>query len=512
MGRGILTGLIWGTIVGFGILTVANELVAPVQTTSERVASMPDAPEAMPETMSEAGENVPTEAPAATPDASMAPEAEGEREPGLPEAPQAPAQPAATAPELDVTAQMPAAEPDRSGSKSDVTDPEVAAEAMPEAETSAASAPAIEMPQGPTAPESGEGIGDVTVPESSPVLTPPQGLAPEAGASDVLPEAEQSLPKPAPLPDGATEAPEAPAMPDAGPGSEPESDAMTPAVEEQEAEDSTEETMPGQKVSSFTEREDSRVSSRLPSISSQSDADATAEDAAPTVVAEDLPALLAYSADFDQIPSGPVMSIILVDIAQLSPEDAVLTHLPFPVTFAVDALSNGAGDRAMSYREKGFEVLSMIALPQGATPQDAAVTLEQAEALVPVSIGFLDIPSASFQASRQVAAQVVATAAQSGRGLVSFPRGLNAMQQEAQRAKAPAALVFRDFDGRGQDVAAMKRFLDQAAFQAGTGKNVVLLGRSKPDTIQALAEWSLGNRAARVTMVPLSYLLSRSPL
>jgi len=46
----------------------------------------------------------------------------------------------------------------------------------------------------------------------------------------------------------------------------------------------------------------------------------------------------------------------------------------------------------------------------------------------------------------------------------------------------------------------------------GPGATVVLLGRSKPDTIQALAEWSLGNRAATVTMVPLSYLLSRSQL
>jgi len=205
------------------------------------------------------------------------------------------------------------------------------------------------------------------------------------------------------------------------------------------------------------------------------------------VVAEDLPALLAYSADFNETPSGPVMSVILVDIAQLGPEDAALSHLPFPVTFAVDAMASQAGERALAYRDKGMEVLSMISLPDGATPQDAAVILSEAANLVPVSIGFLDVPSASFQASRQVAAQVVATAQESGRGLVTFPHRLNSLEQEAKRAKAPAALVFRDFDGRSQDVAAMKRFLDQAAFQAGTGKTVVLLGRSKPDTIQAWA-------------------------
>lgn len=54
----------------------------------------------------------------------------------------------------------------------------------------------------------------------------------------------------------------------------------------------------------------------------------------------------------------------------------------------------------------------------------------------------------------------------------------------------------------------MKRFIDQAAFRAGKDEHIVLVGRAKPDTIQALAEWALGNRAASVSLVPLSYLLT----
>ncbi|NIY80444.1 hypothetical protein HCZ23_13340 [Celeribacter sp. HF31] len=477
MGRGILTGLIWGTIVGFGILTVANEVVAPVAVTSSAPKDV-------------------------TPEPS-------EPEVTQPEAPDANDTP-------DVSAESPAAEPDRSGAQPQVAMPEAEADATPEAATEAATAPEIEIPTGPQTPDMDgaldEALDGVETPETSPVLTPPQALAPEATGADGLPATEEALPDLA-MPEGVDETPAVPQMPkqiemdsariEAAPGAAletgPEADTLAPETSDGEA-------LPGQKVGSFTDRQDNRVSSRLPSISSAPEA------GTPVVVADDLPALLAYSADFNQTPSGPVMSVILVDIAQLGPEDAALSNLPFPVTFAVDALATRAGERAMSYRDKGLEVLSMVSLPEGATPQDAAVTLSQAADLVPVSIGFLDVPSGTFQSSRQVAAQVVATAQESGRGLVTFPRGLNALEQEAQRVKAPAGLVFRDFDGRSQDVEAMKRFLDQAAFQAGTGKTVILLGRSKPDTIQALAEWSLGNRAATVTMVPLSYLLSRSQL
>jgi polysaccharide deacetylase 2 family uncharacterized protein YibQ len=202
------------------------------------------------------------------------------------------------------------------------------------------------------------------------------------------------------------------------------------------------------------------------------------------------------------------MSVVLVDIGEIDPNAALLTNLPFPVTFAVDALAPGATERAQMYRQNGFEVLALIGLPEGATAQDVAVTITQARDLMPVSIGFLDVPSASFQASRDVAAQVVASAASSGHGLVSFSRGLNAMMQESKRADLPAALVFRDFDGRDQDVSAIKRFLDQAAFRSGIDEDIVLVGRAKSDTLKALVEWSLGNRAASVEIVPVSFLLT----
>lgn len=542
MGRAIFTGLIWGGMVGFGILTAANEIVAPVTLgsgTAQVDATNEDA------THEDAGSLDVEPADAVTADTAALDPAPGDAAPRdaaqvdtpdlsivTPKAPEGDTPP-------DVAAQIAAAEPNRSGTKPEVTFPDAREESKPAPALGAASAPSIAMPRGPASamPEAGQSPSspldiDAATAQMQPVLPPPQALAPEAGSSDRLPMAGEALPEVGLLPEGGELIPN-------GPPSDVQLDArqkdtveknvvekapapgdtVTPAMPEMPqmpVESAAGHEQPtvlaptgqmqmGERVGSFTDREDARKSVRLPSIGPSG---ASEETDAPLVMAEDLPAILAYSADYAGGPAGPMLSIVLVDVGELGPEDAILTKLPFPVTYAVDAVTLRAGERAKSYRDKGLEVLAMVSLPTGATPQDAAVTLQQAAALVPVSIGFLDVPSATFQTSRTVAAQVVATAHASGRGILTFPRGLNSLEQEAQRADVPAALVFRDFDGRGQDRLAIKRFLDQAAFRANIDEKIVLLGRAKPETIQALAEWSLGNRAAAVSIVPLSYLLT----
>ncbi|WP_417269617.1 divergent polysaccharide deacetylase family protein [Celeribacter sp.] len=453
MGRGILTGLIWGLVVGGGILTVANEIVGPVE------VSVP-MPKAVDDAAPESVETAPAEV----------------------DAPQ-------------MSAAQPAAEPDRSGAQPDEPAADMAGDVIAETETDAAAPvpqPDMELPDTPNAPD-GEALAVPHMADETPVLPTPQAQEPQVEGTATAPNTEpqvtpETQPELAEVPEGTDTAPTQPQMPGAA------SDTMLG--------ESAEATL-GNKVGSFTDREDTRLSTRLPSVAPQTDAEEP-----PVIMADDLPALVAYSADFNGKVEGPMMSVILVDVAQLGPDDAAIAKLPFPVTFGVDVLAPAAGERALSYREKGLEVLAMVGLPEGATPQDAAQTLTQAEEIMPVSVGFLDVPSASYQASRQIAAQVVAAAAVNGRGLVSFPRGLNSLEQEAKREDQPVALVFRDIDGRDQDVAAIKRFLDQAAFRAGIDNGIVLLGRSTPQTIQALAEWALGNRAATVSLVPLSYQLT----
>jgi len=91
-----------------------------------------------------------------------------------------------------------------------------------------------------------------------------------------------------------------------------------------------------------------------------------------------------------------------------------------------------------------------------------------------------------------------------GYGMVTQDAGLNTVQKLALRNGMPAGVVFRDFDGAGQDPRAIRRFLDQAAFRAGQEGAVIMLGRVQPDTISALLLWGLQDRASRVSLAPVS--------
>ena len=91
--------------------------------------------------------------------------------------------------------------------------------------------------------------------------------------------------------------------------------------------------------------------------------------------------------------------------------------------------------------------------------------------------------------------------------MITYSRGLNSAIQVAEREGVPAALVFREFDSNGQNGAAIKRFLDQAAFRAGQQVGVILVGHNRPETIKALLEWGLGNRANTVALAPVSAVL-----
>jgi len=149
----------------------------------------------------------------------------------------------------------------------------------------------------------------------------------------------------------------------------------------------------------------------------------------------------------------------------------------------------------------------MTPLPEGAAPADVEVAFQSFFAALPEAVVIMDLPEAVLQESRPRAAQVVEILADSGHGLVTYDKGLNTVMQIASQASVPAATVFRDIDPGTHDVAAMKRFLDQAAFRAGLDGKVILKAEARPETLTALAEWSLGSRAASVVFAPISALL-----
>ncbi|MQY41550.1 hypothetical protein GG681_02775 [Epibacterium sp. SM1969] len=213
------------------------------------------------------------------------------------------------------------------------------------------------------------------------------------------------------------------------------------------------------------------------------------------------------SEEFILIDSRPLMSIVLLDEPGSLGAEA-LAEFPYPLSFAIRADDPDAKSKAAARRAAGFEVLMLVDLAREATPKDAEMSMEVWLPKMPEAVGLLEGVDSGFQGTRALADQVAALAESNGLGLVTQANGFNTVQKLAARDGVPAGVVFRDFDGAGQDPRAIRRFLDQAAFRANQEGAVIMLGRLQPDTISALLLWGLQDRASRVQLAPVSASLS----
>ncbi|XDA99531.1 divergent polysaccharide deacetylase family protein [Sulfitobacter sp. LCG007] len=246
---------------------------------------------------------------------------------------------------------------------------------------------------------------------------------------------------------------------------------------------------------------------RLPNVGDDSGPRSSGNESA----ADGLLPLRQFREPFDNPEAKPLMSIVLMDDGTAATDDRIgveaLGSFPYPVSFAVDATLPDAEARMRAYRERGFEVLAMLDLPENATARDAEVSVAAALATVPEAVALLEGPGVGFQSDRAASDQVTAILRDSGQGLVTQNRGLNTAQKLAVKQGVPAVSVFRDFDSAGQTPVVIRRFLDQAAFRAGQEGAVVMLGRLRPDTISALLLWGLQDRAEKVALAPISAVL-----
>ncbi|KIC25266.1 MULTISPECIES: divergent polysaccharide deacteylase family protein [unclassified Leisingera] len=211
----------------------------------------------------------------------------------------------------------------------------------------------------------------------------------------------------------------------------------------------------------------------------------------------------ANSEPFFNPEDRPLMSIVLIDDAGAVGSEA-LAEFPYPLSFAIDPEDPEAAGKMAARRAAGFEVLMLADLPREASPQDAETAFEVWRSKLPEAMAILEGVETGVQGNRALADQVAAYAAAAGYGLLTQDSGLNTVQKLALRDGVPAGVVFRDFDGAGQDPRAIRRFLDQAAFRAGQEGAVIMLGRLRPDTISALLLWGLQDRAERVALAPVS--------
>ena len=246
---------------------------------------------------------------------------------------------------------------------------------------------------------------------------------------------------------------------------------------------------------------------RLPSIG---DPPEISDD---TIVANgfaDLPPLEAFAQPFENPDNKPLMSVILIDDGQSGVSLSALSEFPYPVSFAVNAADPNAAETAAKIRRAGREVLIQADLPRDATPADVETAMQVYLAAVPEAVAVIEGTDTGLQSSRQAGVQLGPILLESGHGLVLFSNGLNTVQKLITRQGVPSMTVFRDFDAQGQTSTTIRRFLDQAAFKAGqetTG--VVMVGRLRAETVNALLLWGLQDRVGRVTLAPISALLKQ---
>ncbi|MEO0485108.1 MAG: divergent polysaccharide deacetylase family protein [Pseudomonadota bacterium] len=207
----------------------------------------------------------------------------------------------------------------------------------------------------------------------------------------------------------------------------------------------------------------------------------------------------------------PLFSIVMIDEAGDASLLGALGSFQGPLTFAIPATSPTAAEAMATYRAAGYEVVIIADLPEGATPADTEVAMQSYLAAIPEAMAVLDGTLSGFRGDRDLATQVSDILAETGHGLLTFDQGLSTAAQLARRAGVPTGAIFRDLDAKGQGNTVIRRFLDQAAFTAGQQGELIVLARMRPETMSALLIWHQQDRAARLSLVPLSQVLLTDP-
>lgn len=534
MGRGIISGVIWGSVVAVMSLWVASQLGDMINVLRAPPANVeaqtPEVGDVDTETaVDEPVAPTPEAAPATDPSRQGLALATGKTD-GLPNVASDPASvpkvivpsDVLAKPETGVAPDVARANKDAAPSSSEtaaLTAPEQ--DRAPQAVLRPA-APAVDAPveveqNTPEVPQGGSGAAPAA--EQSPEIAGDtvQPIAPMK-APEKMPEPVVDFSKPqvveTPLPVEPEPAPEPEVAPEQPVVTETETETAAASQPVPELADVTVDTGIGtlpdtsvkQPVAAIGNKALNVRTNQLPTIGGGKD-DSVAEVATGPETDVDAPAIERFAIAFENPEGRPLMAILLlVDPGEVS-DGATVAALPFPVSYVVDASSAGAGDEMRRYRAAGSEVVLLAPLPARASPVDVEVAFQSYLTSVPQAVAVMDSTDAAFQSGRQVATQVAEALAASGHGMITYSRGMNSAMQVAERENVPSAVVFREFDKNGQNASAIKRFLDQAAFRAGQQTGVILVGHNRPETITALLEWGLGNRASTVALAPVSAVL-----
>jgi len=389
----------------------------------------------------------------------------------------------------------------------EVTEPSApATEDAPEAQAPAASGQEQEQEQ-TTGP-----VSEIPLPAGSEFNRPPEDTDPAIPGIDTAPaappQAITSLPTPStpPVPETApapqpqaTETLEGPA---AAPGVQPLGEAPAAGTPAPQVPDAQPEPLglPQIETGPEAQTETAPLGEPLQPVTEAGDGDGAGSDRA----------IIAHAAPFAAEESRPLMAVILIDDPSFPLGREVLTRFEFPVAFAIDPRRPDAAEAAATYRAAGFEVLLLgEVFTEDTEGGDVPTILERGFGTLPEAVAVLDTPDEAIQGRREVLEAVVDGLAETGHGLVVFPRGLPVAEQTATRHQVPAATLFRAIDSERERATVITRYLDRAAFAAGQEGAVIVMGHTYSDTVTALISWSLGDRSEAVALAPVSAVLSR---
>ncbi len=251
-------------------------------------------------------------------------------------------------------------------------------------------------------------------------------------------------------------------------------------------------SLPGQRVSRLP---------RIGVVTTQSEAAAQATAEA-TEAAADLPALDRNKVPFEAPAGAGLISVVLIQGDGNALDLDSVNGLALPVTVAIPSGLPNAAELASTYRKAGHEIVVIPDLPPRPRAQDVEQALPVTLDAIPEAVAVMD---GGFQDSRAATASVVAAVAETGHGLLTWPRGFNTAQKLAVEEGVHSALVFRELEL--DDMGAMSRALAVAALRARQEGGIVIAAPADPLVLQVLQAWSEENRRGDIVLAPLSAIL-----
>lgn len=362
--------------------------------------------------------------------------------------------------------------------------------------------PAVSGPQiipdvatlAPLAPVPGDLPG---IPQTDTPVAPPQAAAPDAPLADL----PQDAPSPATLPSMVVPAPPVlpgPVIIDTPPVIPPQA-AAEPAPQDTPAVTAPPALRPQPGLNGAVE---GVRTGRLPTVGGSVP---EASEVLPTL---DGNALQRNARPFANPDRKPPFAILLLDTGDASVDLGALAAGDLPLTLVIDPAMPGASARAELWRAAGQEVaLLSSGVPTGGGATDMEVAMEALAGAFPQALALVDPAQGGLQGDRGTALALIPSLKARGFGMVTWDRGLNAADQVARREGVAAGLIFRELDEKDETAPVIRRYLDRAAFKAQQDGRVAVMGRLRPETLAAIAEWSLDSRADSLAPAPLSALV-----